>query len=304
MSSIKKVLMGTDGSVHASGAMLTASKLLRRRNLDVDVVCVAPTLPRNSRDAAHPAHRTLEERLANPAKRILDDAQRILSHAHLRTHGIMEHGSPADRLLALAPNYDLTVVGAYGNHDRKQPGLGVVSERLLQFSAANIMIGRELLNQDNFRVLAALDSSEASFSALQALVALLDRSILEVVLMHVIEIPWANPSATDSQETGVDTEELTEYRSALEKELRRTADATLRRASQQLEQWGIPATAIVEEGDPALELCSRAEEGGYDLVLAGATGVSDVKHALLGSVSLKLAWNAPCSVAIFRQGLE
>ena len=39
-----KVLMTTDGSVHASGAMLTASRLLRQKNLEVDVVCVAPEI--------------------------------------------------------------------------------------------------------------------------------------------------------------------------------------------------------------------------------------------------------------------
>jgi nucleotide-binding universal stress UspA family protein len=58
---------------------------------------------------------------------------------------------------------------------------------------------------------------------------------------------------------------------------------------------------MIKEGDPALELCSEADQGGYDLVVAGATGASDVKHALLGSVSLKLAWDSPSSVAIFRQ---
>ena len=298
------VLMGTDGSVHASSAMLAASRFLRRNGVAVDVVCVAPGPPKQAARTTHRAHRPFMERLAAPAKRNLDDAQRILSHAHLKTRGLLEFGSPAERLLALAPSYDLTVVGAYGSHDRKQPGLGVVSNRLLQLSNANIMIGRELVNQDNFRVLAALDSSEASFSALQTLGTLFDPSALDVTLMHVIETPWASLSASQPQDSDIDSAELTEYQGELEKELRRTADATMERAIRLLEKWEIPATPIIEEGDPALELSSHAEEGGYDLVLAGATGVSDVKHALLGSVSLKLAWNAPCSVVIVRQSLE
>ena len=72
-------------------------------------------------------------------------------------------------------------------------------------------------------------------------------------------------------------------------------------ALRRLEHWSIPASSIIREGDPALELCSEAEQGGYDLVLAGATGTSDIKHAVLGSVSLKLAWDVPASVGIIRQ---
>jgi nucleotide-binding universal stress UspA family protein len=72
------------------------------------------------------------------------------------------------------------------------------------------------------------------------------------------------------------------------------------RGLRQVEKWNIPATTIVAEGDPALELVGYAEEGNYDLVVTGATGNSDVKHAVMGSVSLKVAWNAPCSVLVVR----
>jgi nucleotide-binding universal stress UspA family protein len=67
-----------------------------------------------------------------------------------------------------------------------------------------------------------------------------------------------------------------------------------------LEEWGVSATSIVNEGDPALEITSHVEEGSYDLVVVGAKGSSDMKHALMGSVSLKLAWNCPCSVMVVR----
>jgi nucleotide-binding universal stress UspA family protein len=44
----------------------------------------------------------------------------------------------------------------------------------------------------------------------------------------------------------------------------------------------------------------QAEIGEYDLAIIGATGSSDLKHTLLGSVSFKLASYAPCSVAVIR----
>jgi nucleotide-binding universal stress UspA family protein len=294
-----KVLMGTDGSVHASGAMLAASRFLKRSDLEVHVLCVSPSGPRIG-----PLSKTqsaYEERLTRPARRALDDARRILSLAHLRTHGILDIGSPAECLLASAPNYDLTVVGAYGNHERRQPGLGPVSGRLIQISSANIMVGRELCNQDNFRILVAMDSSDASLSALDTLATLFDCSQFDITVMHVIETPWASFYGGQVSEEEPASEDLSEYGCQLERELRKLADNTVNRALSHLEKRGITASTIVDDGDPALQLCSHAEEGGYDLIVCGATGVSDVKHALMGSVSLKLAWNAPCSVLIVRR---
>src|SRR5205814_9661414 len=94
--------------------------------------------------------------------------------------------------------------------------------------------------------------------------------------------------------TEEEVSELEDYQVQLEHELRHDAQTVIDRGLRQLEQWRVPAESIIEEGDPALELISHAEEGGYDLVVAGATGASDVIHARIGNVSMQLAWNAPC----------
>lgn len=44
----------------------------------------------------------------------------------------------------------------------------------------------------------------------------------------------------------------------------------------------------------------EAETGDYDLVVIGASSAADFKHEILGSVSSKVAWNAPCSVLLVR----
>jgi nucleotide-binding universal stress UspA family protein len=120
----------------------------------------------------------------------------------------------------------------------------------------------------------------------------------------VIEMSWANPSSDSAQDEEIDVSALVEYQRQLERELHQTGRAVLESGVRRLDEWGIPASCIITQGDPALELCGEAEQGGYDLVIAGATGTSDIKHALLGSVSLKLAWDAPTSVAIIRHPLR
>jgi nucleotide-binding universal stress UspA family protein len=246
-------------------------------------------------------HEAYVESLASPARRTLKKAENILAHLGLKARSLLKSGPPAERILELIPNYDLTIVGAYGNHDRNQPGLGPVSSRVLQLGSGNLFVGRELVNQDNFRVLVALDTSEASSNALQSLWTLFDPEALDVTLMHVIETPWAASSPATSRDNDIDLQELGDYQTQLERELRRNGETVVSNARTRLEQHSIPSTYLVREGDPALELSSEAENGGYDLVVAGATGVSDVKHAVLGSVSLKLAWDVPCSVAIIRR---
>jgi nucleotide-binding universal stress UspA family protein len=62
----------------------------------------------------------------------------------------------------------------------------------------------------------------------------------------------------------------------------------------------MPNSAIVAQGDPALEIVSEAERGEYDLIVLGATGASDLKHEMLGSFSTRVAQDAPCSVFVAR----
>ena len=301
-----KVLMATDGSVHASTAILTAKRLLRRRGLSVDILCVAPELALEASVAGAARGRgriqeSYREHVTRPTSRILESAHRLLEDAPFRVDTLAKFGSPADQLVALAPDYDLTVIGSYGKHERKQPGLGPISSQVMQLADANVMVGRELVNEDGHRVLVALDSSDASFRALRTLGSFFDVSSLDVTLMHVVELPWAHIGLENWAVSEEEVSELEDYQVRLEHELRHDAQSVIDRGLHQLEQWRVPASTIIEEGDPALELISHAEEGGYDLVVAGATGASDVKHARIGSVSLKLAWNAPCSVLIVRK---
>ena len=143
----------------------------------------------------------------------------------------------------------------------------------------------------------ALDGSDASLEALEALVSLFDLDSAEVTLMHVMEEPWLRLGSEDerldrSGETSIDEE------SSFKKELRREAQQWIDRARNELLAQHPAVNTLVEQGNPATELLSEAETGEYDLLVVGGTGVSDLKHKIVGSVSAKLAWDAPCSVLL------
>jgi nucleotide-binding universal stress UspA family protein len=80
----------------------------------------------------------------------------------------------------------------------------------------------------------------------------------------------------------------------------READPIVEEAQAQLEGYALESRSVIREGNPATEILGEAELGDYDLIVLGATGVSDLKHQVLGSVSAKVAAQAPCSVAVVR----
>jgi nucleotide-binding universal stress UspA family protein len=285
--------------------MIGAARLLRREDLQADVLCVAPQLVLQGSTPAGGArgrtHETYKARIQKESELIAHRAQHALRREGITAKPLVECGSPADEIIRLASEYDLAVVGAHGRYERRQPGLGPVSSLVVQNSRRTVLVGRELSNEGNYRVLVALDGSDASFNALAALGVWFDIASMDVTLMHVIETPWARLRIQEPGEgAAIEPTELEDYQHELEHELRLDSELVVDRGLRQLEKWGVSATTIIEEGDPALELTSHAEAGNYDLIVVGATGSSDVKHALLGSVSLKLAWNAPCSVLVVR----
>ena len=69
------------------------------------------------------------------------------------------------------------------------------------------------------------------------------------------------------------------------------------------EEAGVPATAVLREGDPATEICSVAEESGADMVVVGAHGWGPLKRFVFGSVSARVLHEAPAPVLVVR-GVE
>ncbi|MBI4474151.1 MAG: universal stress protein [Acidobacteria bacterium] len=293
-----KVLMATDGSGHAITAINSAGCFLRKDDLTADVLSVEPEFATSG--VPSKARLAYSARVRNQTRWITRAAVEVLKKEKINANTIIESGSPAEEILKAATDYDIVVVGAHGRHERKQPGLGPISSQVVLNASASVFVGRELSSESTYRVLVALDGSANSFEALRRLNAYFDVSAFDITLMHVVELPWTRMSQTNFSIEDADAVGVLGYQAQIQHELRRQAEEIIDRGLFQLEQWQVAATTIIEEGEPALEITSHAEEGDYDLIVAAATGSSDMKHALLGSVSHKLAWNAPCSVLVVR----
>lgn len=297
-----KTLFAVDGSKQAILAALSAVRFLRLPEVEADVVCVTPEYLSAMTGWDEGKMRERYRRRIQPeAHRIVCEASKALQKAGLQTRTMLEMGPPGGVLVRLAANYDLVVVGAKGTQDPRDLGLGPVASHVAQHAPSSVLIGRESRGANGFRVLAAVDGSAASRHAVAELASLIKLDSAEVTLMHVIETPWLH-LGLEQEWFGYEERAKEEIDPAVtwQKRLQDEAVRVVENARDQLLPQHAALERKITEGTPGNEILSEAEQGDYDLVVAGATGASDLKHQLLGSVSSKLAWHAPCSVLIVK----
>jgi nucleotide-binding universal stress UspA family protein len=306
-----KVLIATDGSKEATTALETANRILSLKDRRLDVLCVVPKFIGGGRRKGEGNAR--RGRLMREITQILEHARANLPLHDGNINLLTETGSPSGVIVNKAEDYDLTVIGARGrgifganegasgSEGAGEVGLGPVASRVAEHASEPVLIARGLRSEGGLRVLVAVDGSTASLRAVETLASLFDLSSAEICLMHVAETPWIEFGAEEEWVTYSEEDKENSETGMLEKELVREGDAILEQARDLLLPHRLSVSTRLDEGNPADEILSEVERGQYDLVVVGATGARDLKHRMLGSVSFKIAWNAPCSVLIVRE---
>jgi len=291
-----KVLATTDGSAESTTALRTASRLLSPTDRHVDVLYVAPQL-RGTKSGGI-AQRAFQHRAAVEARRILGAAKQALEEEGVDALTLSETGSPATVIMSDSADYDLTVIGAKGKDIRSNVGLGPVASRIVEHANGCVLVGREPPQDGQARILIPIDGSAGSQHALDALNSFFDLESTDITLLHVLETLWL-PEDREEESLGagdIDFAQAGQVRA----ELRREAEQLLAEARAGVLEHHPGVTTAIREGVPANEILSEADQGDYDLVVVGANEANDMKHSVLGSVSSKVAWNAPCSVLVVR----
>jgi len=268
--------------------MNAACRILSTQERSIDLLCVVPETRADS------------EKLCHRATRILDRARHMLSEQGISAQPVIKRGSPIKALLRESLQYDVTVVGARRQDDDSPAALGPVANRIVEHSSASVLIGREPRTDPGLRILAPIDGSDAAFDAVEKLATLVDLSTADITLMHVVETPWlSSPDQELLEEEAAATDPQTQLTQEFERELEREGESVIEEARNRLPPR-TTVSRVIERGLPAETILTEAESGDYDLVLVAASGATDMKHQLLGSVSMKIAWNAPCSVLLVR----
>lgn len=137
------------------------------------------------------------------------------------------------------------------------------------------------------RIVLAVDYSEYSEAAVQALIKQVRPEGTEVAVVHVMEVSLADFESRARFETNRATR-------------LQTARELVERFAAELRQAGYTANPVVEEGDAKTAIIGFAEKWHPDVIFVGSHGRRAFRRLTLGSVTDAVARHANCSVEIVR----
>jgi len=148
-------------------------------------------------------------------------------------------------------------------------------------------------------ILVATDGSDDSDAAVEAALDLAHDTSGKLLVLSVV--PEASGDASEDG-AGADADAEPPARDE-DEEVIEANDLTNDVVDHALE-WGIEATPLVWEGEPADAILAAAESEGADVIVIGSSGKSGVGRMLMGSVSDDVIRRAPVPVMVVRAARE
>lgn len=136
------------------------------------------------------------------------------------------------------------------------------------------------------KVLVATDGSEQSMKAVQRGLELAETQGAKVTLMSVSYYA---------------REDMDEMPPNIQDKLEAEAAAALKKSKAIFDAKNVPVETVLEAGlVPANNIIRRAEEGKFDRLIMGSTGITGIRRAFMGSTAAKVVAQAPCEVTVVR----
>jgi len=136
MTSLKRILVGVDGSENALRAVEFAGMMAKGFNSEVTLVLVLT--PSDHELLSGKA--TYMEKGAKLGGERLKAAEQLLGRLGVSYRSEVELGHPAEQLLRLAKDHDLVVVGTRGLSPFKEALIGSTSHRLVQGGKVPVLV--------------------------------------------------------------------------------------------------------------------------------------------------------------------
>jgi nucleotide-binding universal stress UspA family protein len=147
-------------------------------------------------------------------------------------------------------------------------------------------------------ILVATDGSDDSDAAVEAALDLAHDTNGRLLVLSVV--PEGEGAAEDGDGADADAEPPARDE---DEEVIEANDLTNDVVDHAVE-WGIEATPLVWEGEPADAILAAAESEGADVIVIGSSGKSGVGRMLMGSVSDDVIRRAPVPVMVVRAPRE
>ena len=283
---LRTIVLATDGSEDARLARRAVADLAAADGAEVHVV--------GAWDLATPAYIPGYEvdsgtvsALEEAVREVVEEERHALAAGGVAAAGHVELGRPADVILDLVTRVgaDLTVLGSRGHGLVARLVLGSVSEKVVAAAHAPVLVMR---GGDAAwpppRIVVGFDGSREAMLAARVAAAVGRGAGAPVTLLRVVH---------DDAEGGGDPRRLT-FGDVVEGRRGR-----MERYARRLGERGGPIVhASLTTGDPAAALLTAAGDEPPGLVAVGRRGIGRIRHALLGSVSIKVLHAAPGPVLV------
>jgi nucleotide-binding universal stress UspA family protein len=136
------------------------------------------------------------------------------------------------------------------------------------------------------KVLVATDGSEHSMKAVQRALELAETQGAQVTLMSVAYYVQGYLSGMPPN---------------TQEKLEDEARAALKKAKALFDAKNIPVETVLEAGlVPANLIIAKAQDGKFDRIVIGSTGMNALERILMGSTAAKVVAHAPCEVTVVR----
>ena len=150
------------------------------------------------------------------------------------------------------------------------------------------------------KILVPLDGSEHSLKALEEASQIAKISSGKITLINVYSVqPIMMPEPSISGYTGTPVFTGAEVSRIIEA-AQRSGNKILQDGEQRISATGVQVEKMVVEGHTVQEIVRVANEGNFDLIVIGATGVSHIREMLLGSVTDGVVHHAHCAVLVIK----
>lgn len=163
------------------------------------------------------------------------------------------------------------------------------------------------------KILVPIDGSEQAHTALEKSLEIAKEENADVTLLHVIEItpipmsPYpfaAYPAPYLMGRSGYTLHFrlpvwAEQYGDELAEHSRGVIDEAMEKANEIAP--GVDIESMILAGKPAPKILDVSEEGDYDLIVMGSTGLGDIGRFLMGSVSSRVKANSKIPVRIFNE---
>lgn len=297
---LMRLLLATDGSEFSAAATQNVIAQVKREDTQIRAIHVVDT-----REGPLSPMTGLDKEVMNaPAQRrsaevLVEATAELLRASGLKATTAVVWGDPRSKIVEVAKEWhaDLIVLGSQGRTGLKGFLMGSVSDAVVHNAACSVEIVRTPSRQPNprsLRVLLAVDDSEYSQAAVNAVIAQVGPEGAEVKLLRVFE-PL---SLGDAAEMGI--QQYPDFAAAIAKS-RDQAIGELLKSAEKLQTAGFKVThRLAEEGYPRDVILDCSEQWGAGLIVLGSHARKGVRRLLMGSVSEAVSRYAACSTEIVR----